>query len=90
MTATEVTGFVIDAMRKIESADIGTWLATFCSPNAAVYRMPSRSATMATSPGIFVCSTACRRYAVDRLAAGEPILSERPARRERDESEHEH
>jgi hypothetical protein len=36
MTATDVTGFVIEAMRKIESVAIGTPAATFCLPNAPV------------------------------------------------------
>ena len=36
MTATDVTGLVIDAMRKIESVAIGTPAATFWRPNAPV------------------------------------------------------
>ncbi len=36
ITATDVTGFVIDAILKIESTAIGAWLATSRLPNAAL------------------------------------------------------
>ena len=35
ITPIDVTGLVIDAMRKIESLAIGTFLPTSCLPNAS-------------------------------------------------------
>src|SRR6267378_7583828 len=58
MIPTDVTGFVIEAMRNTVSLDIGMPLATSCLPKALRYRIESLFVTAATTPGISPLSTA--------------------------------
>src|SRR5437867_958005 len=58
MIPTDVTGFVIEAMRNTVPLDIGMPLATSCLPKALRYRIESLFVTAATTPGISPWSTA--------------------------------
>ena len=52
MMATEVTGFVIDAIWKIALVGIGTFLATSNLPALPRGSVPSRLTTISTTPGV--------------------------------------
>ena len=77
MTPTDVTGFVMDAMRNSVPVDIGMPLAASCLPKALRYTIRSWLVTATTAPGISPFSTAAwnmRSMAVVPLAlsAGRP------------------
>jgi len=74
MIATEVIGFVIEAMPKMASDGIGTLRATSSLPAQPSYNTPPGSTTSATTPGVSPRSTAassCRERA--RLPASDSL-----------------
>src|SRR5271166_1723094 len=66
IAATEVSGLVIEAIRKIASSSIGPLASRSRQPKASAWAMRPPRAISTTAPGIMLRSTSCRNVAESR------------------------